>query len=235
MKSNVKSENETTILTEKPERITQEETNIIILFMLTCLFFYIIGYRILQMIMGEVPKYVSSRMMEIISVIHLIIYPKFTCFRLYHTGLVATKNEIKRTLIRCGLISLGIIIALVIARLVMTQFNSEIATRPWFYPYFDINMRWLYPFVVILQEFLAKGMLQESMKRLMGEKHINQAIWACGILFTIFHLGYPLYYMICAGLLMVVTGYIYEKDHSIWGCCLIHFCIGFLPRAMGLK
>lgn len=31
------------------------------------------------------------------------------------------------------------------------------------------------------------------------------------------------------------TGYLYERDRNIWGAALIHFVIGFMPRALGLK
>ncbi len=226
---------EQVIREEKIERLSQEECNAMMLYLLSCLFFYFIGLRFLQTIMEEVPKYVTSRMMEGIALILFVLFLKFTPFRLYRTGFAATWSEIKRTLIRCGGISILLVVVLVVARLVMTNYNSEIAMRPWFYPYFEINMRWMYPFVAILQEFLSKSVMQESLKRFFGEGNVKLAILACGVIFSILHMGYPLYYMLCAGLMSIFTGYIYEKDRTIWGCVLIHFCIGFLPRAMGLK
>ncbi len=49
------------------------------------------------------------------------------------------------------------------------------------------------------------------------------------------NMNYPLYYLIGAGILCIGTGYLYERDRNIWGSSLIHFVIGFMPRALGLK
>lgn len=215
--------------------ISKEESNSIIMYMLSTLILCLITLKIMGMFMGYIPKYICTRTIETISVFLLVVFLQYTEFKIYRTGLVATKEEIKRTLIRCSIISIMIIIALALTRLIMTKRNPDIAGRSWFKPYFHLYMRWYYPFVSILQEFLSKGVMQENVKRLFGEEKAKWTLLACSFLFALYHVNYPLYYIIGAGVLNYITGIIYEKDRSIWGCSMIHFCVGFLPRAMGLK
>lgn len=193
-----------------------------------------LGIKVLGLFMDPVNRQYTSRWVEISNIIQIFLFTKFAPFKMRRMGLKATKEELKGALMRGGRISLGIAVGIVIVRLVLTCFDPSISGRPWFKPDFLYQTRWLYLLVVIIQEFLSKGLLQEKFKELFGPGHLHLSIWACGISFFMFHFGYPLYFMAGAALLSVVTGYIYEKDRCIWGCVLIHFCLGFLPRAMGL-
>lgn len=191
--------------------------------------------KLMGIFFDYIPRYICTRTIESVASLLLLIFLEYTEFTIYSTGLVATKQEIKRTIKRCGLICLGIILAFLLVRIIMNQHSEAAAGRPWFKPYFFKYMRWYYPFTAIMQEVFAKGIMQENMKRLFGEDDAKWSLLACSILFALYHVNYPLYYIICAGVLNFVTGRIYEKDHNIWGCTMIHFCVGFLPRAMGLK
>ena len=216
------------------KRIEQKEHNAIIMYLLSIIATYAICVNLLKIFEDLVPRYISSRLIEIIAFLFLFIFLKFTPFTIKRTGLKASSQDIRRTFIRCGILSLLIIIVLIVSRIILTPYYPPMADRPWFSPQLQWGMRWLYPVTSIVQEFLAKGILQENMKRLLGEEHPYLAILACAIVFAIVHMGYSALYMIAAFVLNLVTGYIYEKDHSIWGCALIHFTIGFFPRALGL-
>lgn len=220
---------------ERIESVSQEENNSILLYMVSCLFCFFIGVRLLQANMEVVPQYLTARLMEAISIVFCIFYCKFGSLKLYQTGFLATKLEIKRTLVRSGIICIFVIVFLAISKIFLAIFNSEVALHPWFDPHLDIDMRWLYPIVVIVQEFCSKCIMQDSVKRLCGEKNMVITLLICSMLFGILHIGYPMYYMFCAGLLSLITGYIYEKDNTIWGCILVHFFVGFFPMAMGVQ
>lgn len=220
---------------EKIECVSQEEYNSILLYIISCLFCFFVGVRFLQTSMEVVPQYLTARLMEAISIIFCVFYCKFGTFKLHRTGFIATKSEIKRTLVRSGFICLLVMVLLVLSKLILSKFNSEIAAHPWFEAHLDIDMRWLYPLVVVVQEFCSKCIMQDNIKRLCGEKNILITLLVCSMIFGILHICYPMYYMLCAGLLSFVTGYIYEKDKSIWGCILVHFFIGFFPMAIGVQ
>lgn len=217
------------------EKMNQEESNAFFMYIVSLITLYQVGFKVLQTFLEVVPKGYTSRMVELIGALLIVIFLKFTPLKLIRTGLVAPAEKVKKTIIRCGLICLGILTIMVLARIVLQRTNEEMANRPWFGLYLNVSMRWLYPVTVIVQEFFAKAFMQENMKRFLGSQNPFPAIVASSMLFVTLHLGYPLYYMICAGILCFVTGCIYEKDRSIWGCAMIHFCMGFLPRAIGLK
>ena len=88
---------------------------------------------------------------------------------------------------------------------------------------------------MVAQEFFIKGVMQENFRSLKTPENKHLTIWINGIFFMILHMNYPVYYLICAGLLCIITGYLYERDKNIWGSTLIHFVVGFMPRALGLK
>lgn len=217
------------------EKMNQKESNAFFMYIVSLIMLFNVGIKTLQTFLEVVPKGYTSRMVELIGALLIFIFMKFTPLRLRPTGLVAPAEKVKKTIIRCGLICLGILTIMVLTRIVLQRTNGEMANRPWFGLYLNVSMRWLYPVTVVVQEFFAKGFIQENMKRFLRRQNPFLAIVASSMLFVTLHLGYPLYYMICAGILCFVTGYIYEKDRSIWGCAMIHFCIGFLPRAIGLK
>ncbi len=220
---------------EKIESVSQDEYNSILLYIISCLFCFFVGVRFLQISMEVVPQYLTARLMEVISIVFCIFYCKFGTFKLYRTGFIATKVEIKRTLVRSGIICLFVMLFLVLSKVILSEFDSEIAAHPWFEPHLDIDMRWLYPLVVVVQEFCAKCIMQDNVKRLCGEKNILITLLVCSMIFGILHVSYPMYYMFCAALLSLITGYIYEKDKNIWGCIMVHFFIGFFPMAMGVQ
>lgn len=216
-------------------QVSQKEKNTLILFILLSIALYCIGLKILTMIMPSVRKDITARMMEGITIFLTIIFSIFTDVKIRKTGFVAPKKNILNTLVRGCIISVGIVIVFIIIRIVMTYFNPEVANRPIFKLYLNIGTRKYYLLIAFVQEFLAKAVMQENMDRLVGEDNTFLSITICSLILIIFHTGYPLYYMIFAGILGMVTGYIYKKDKCIWGCVIIHFCLGFLPRAMGLK
>lgn len=216
-------------------QVTQKEKNSLLCFILLSILLYDMGLKVLNMVMVTVPKEVTSRMMECIIIILTVVFSIFTDFKIRKTGLVASKKDVINTLIRGTCISLVIAVVFAITRLIMTHFNPEVASRPWFKPYFYMGSRKYYLLIAVVQEFLAKAVLQENMERLVGEDKVFLSIFYSSLILGIYHMGYPLYYMIFSVVLGMITGYVYKKDKCIWGCVLIHFCLGFLPRAMGLK
>jgi len=140
-----------------------------------------------------------------------------------------------REMLEAAGISLVLIIGMVVYRLILNHQNPEIASRPWFGLYLGIHGRWFYPFSAVIQEFAIKAIVQENIRCLAPDSNRHLTAAMTGIFFAILHMNYPLYYLMGAGLLCFGTAYLYERDENIWGSVLIHFVIGFMPRAIGLK
>jgi membrane protease YdiL (CAAX protease family) len=145
------------------------------------------------------------------------------------------RDIFRREMLEAAGFSLLLIIVMVVYRLILNGRDPEVAARPWFGLYLDIHSRWFYPFSTVLQELLIKALVQENVRCLApnGNRHMTAGL--TGLFFAILHMNYPLYYLVGAGLLCYGTAYLYERDQNIWGSSLIHFVIGFMPRALGLK
>ena len=146
-----------------------------------------------------------------------------------------SRSAFRREMLEAVGISLVLIIAMVVYRLVLNGRDADVAARPWFGLYLGTHGRWFYPFSSVLQELLIKALVQENVRCLSpnGNRHMTAGL--TGLFFAILHMNYPLYYLLGAGLLCYGTAYLYERDRNIWGSSLIHFVIGFMPRALGLK
>ena len=148
---------------------------------------------------------------------------------------IKDKKAFTREMIEAVVISLILIVGMIVWRLYLNKTDPEAAARPIFGLYLWTHGRWFYPISAVLQELFIKALMQENFRSLSpnGNKHITVAV--NGIFFAAMHMNYPLYYLIGAGILCIGTGYLYERDRNIWGSSLIHFVIGFMPRALGLK
>ena len=92
---------------------------------------------------------------------------------------------------------------------------------------------YVYLFSAFLQEFLARGVIQTSVKHLM---HIRfqtiSSIILTSLLFMLMHLPFGFIFMMGAFLLSIALGIIYEQQKSIWGCAFLHWSVGYLAMCL---
>jgi membrane protease YdiL (CAAX protease family) len=144
------------------------------------------------------------------------------------------RKMIGREMLVAVLVSAGIVLAIVGVRLWMNAHDPEAAARPWFGLYLNVHGRWFYPLSVIVQEIMIKAFIQENIRRANTTDNKHITVILTGLFFAILHMNYPLYYLVAAGLLCMLTGYLYERNGNIWDAVLIHFTLGFMPRALGM-
>jgi len=168
----------------------------------------------------ELDKPIAETMMtngvEIIAILMLIIILKFTRLDIRKMGL--TSKGIRVSLIRAGIIS---------AAIVGIMIGLKIILKPdeplFFWEFYDFR----YPFVSVIQEFLARGFLVTTLVRIIPSKWKRHIAVVCSsLMFTTLHLYYGFNYMLTAGILSLILGYIFLKDDNIWGVSLIHYVIG---------
>ena len=96
-------------------------------------------------------------------------------------------------------------------------------------------MRWFYPISAVLQELFVKGVVEDNITASCKKYNKHFTVWMTALFFFVIHMGYELPMMFGAAILCALTGYLYEKNKSVWGSILIHFVIGFVPKIVGVS
>ena len=171
-----------------------------------------------------------ARMIEGITLLLFMEIIFFTSFSLKDVGLIPKRSRmlknIKQTLL-VAVISCGVL-AIIKEILLLTGFPVKqyfIGGSP--------RGAYVYLFSAFLQEFLARGVIQTSVKHLM---HIRfqtiSSIILTSLLFMLMHLPFGFIFMMGAFLLSIALGIIYEQQKSIWGCAFLHWSVGYLAMCL---
>jgi len=137
--------------------------------------------------------------------------------------------------IRSGLILTGIGAALLIAAklILISRFPAD---RNFFdFGYFLRDpSHFYYPLTVLVQEFVARCFLLESMDRTYVGKHSAVlAILTTSLIFGVFHIHHNFIYMILAGVLMGGLGTFYLKTKNLWSTTIVHYVLGEMIYILG--
>lgn len=240
----------------KSSRKTVSHTQAVVLFMIMTAAFHILGMKIYGLaahtdIISDYITY-GSKILGAVLITEMVLFSHLTPMKCNWPALRPGREDLKKSLPVCIVISLITVAALIAFRLYLNTRNPLYREIPWFGLYLGVHTRWLYPFSIIFQEFFIKAFVQDNIgitlcglgqtdfpDALRSHTDVNawQALitaWITAVLFFILHLQYALYYMTGALLLCLVTGILYEKNRNIWGPVLIHFAIGFMPRCLGI-
>ena len=93
----------------------------------------------------------------------------------------------------------------------------------------------LYVFTAIIQEFLTRGIMQESLMRVItGPRSTVIALIMSTVMFASLHLMYSPFFMLGAAIMLGTFGIVYLRQRSIWGLALIHFTFGISAAMLGI-
>lgn len=191
--------------------------------------------KVFTTLVPDAQSQVFSRITEGIMLIFAVMFALRTTFVQPWFGLKIKKSDYKRTTLTCLLLALGIIAIFILARLVLAQFSAEVAERPFFRTYLNIKHRRYYLISVLVQEILAKGVLQYGIEKTMPEDKWYIALPVSALVFGMLHIYHSLYYILGAIGLALISGILYHRQKNIWSSFVLHFLIAFLPRCFGLK
>ena len=226
------------MVTNNVNSFYHKHTRNVVMFMISTLVFQqlILKFYQLKTKMPAGPRnaFITTKILIIVLAVMMVIFVKKTTMKINFNDILITKEEMKQTLIRAGIISIGMILSMIIIRIVKGHFNPKVAVRPYFKLYLTVRTRWFYPVNAFFQEVFIKAFVQDNVRIMAGKDNIHFTVWLTSMYFFVMHMSYPLYYMTIAGLFCLATGYFYEKNRNIWGCALLHFVIGFMPRALGI-
>lgn len=191
--------------------------------------------KVFTTLVPDVQSQILSRIIEGIMLIFAVLFALRTTFVQPWFGLKVEKPDRKRTILTCILLSIGIVILFIAARLLLSQFSADIAERPFFRTYLNIKHRRYYIFSVLLQEILAKSVLQYGMEKTLPENKWYIALPLSALVFGMLHIYHSLYYILGAIGLALISGILYHRQKNVWSSFVLHFLIAFLPRCFGLK
>ena len=173
--------------------------------------------------------------MEVIGLAALLVLLKLTSFTIKDFGL-STKN-IGPTLKRAALRVIALFAAFVVIKLIMLKvYPAYFKSNKPFWDWGDVDYRLIkYLFTAFVQEFLARGGVQEALSRVFSGKHAKDyAIFLTSIYFASLHFQYGLAMMFGAGILSILLGYMYKEDGNIYGVTLFHYFFGKLADFLSL-
>ena len=205
----------------------RREASAVFSVLMICVCAYLFLCRLLCYLNVEPPGQVMSLVIEGISIIMFFIILKTTSFSIRDIGLKITNA--KETFVPDIAITLAAGILLVVGKVIILRI------APGFFPEGAPFWDWsvgtfadvIYPFTVVLQEFLARGVMQENLNRIFTGKYAGLlSIVVSALVFGVLHIAYGFPYMLAASLLLGILGIFYHKQGNIWGLCIIHYVLG---------
>ena len=220
---------------EEAERLRRESTFVFLASIVyICAFIFI--YSIWNYLdrPGE-PQHLT-RVLEVGGIVLGIIVFRKTSLSFSDLGL-STEN-LAHNLKVDGLACLGIIAFFMLVKLIVMNVAPQVIVHPeaFYDPSWVTPGRFvLYIFTALIQEFLTRGVMQESLMRVIPGPHgTRTALIMSTIMFASLHLAYSPFYMLGAAAMLGVFGIIYLRQRSIWGLALIHFTFGMSAAMLGL-
>ncbi|MFG6393310.1 MAG: CPBP family intramembrane metalloprotease [Lachnospiraceae bacterium] len=153
-----------------------------------------------------------------------------TSFSMRDIGLVPKLSTLKKNCIETLIIAAVACSLLLLSKVILNFIGIRIKT------YFiggSLHGAYVYIFTSFVQEFLARGVIQTSVKYLMRIKYQKTfGIILTSLLFSLMHIPLGFYFMSGALLLSLALGYIYERHGNIWGCVFLHWCCGYIGMCL---
>ncbi len=95
---------------------------------------------------------------------------------------------------------------------------------------------YFYPVTVFLQELMSRGLVHESMRRVITGKYREAAaITVTSLAFGALHIQLGLVYMLGAIILLGALGELYRRQNTIWGLCIPHYVLGMAVTVLGFS
>lgn len=154
----------------------------------------------------------------------------FSSFSMRQVGLVPNFSKIKRNTIVTLSIAIAVMWLLLLGRILMIKLG--LSGREEFMGGSREGAR-NYIFTAIIQEFLARGVMQTSIKNLMNVKCQKLfTILVTSLLFALMHIPFGFPFMVAAFMLSVILGIVFEKQGDMWGCAFLHWSCGYLAMCL---
>ncbi len=205
----------------------KNQSGVITLTLLTVtLSLYLITWQLLARFF-TFPTYYYGRLIELLALLLFAALAVLTPMRFEEMGILVPRTTLFRSLALGG----GVALIFVGALLASRAASGEKITFSW-YILGDIS-RTTYFLVAPFQEVLAKSVMYYSFELVFEKRHPQLANVMSALTFGAFHVVYGIKMMLLSMALSLVTGWIFQRYRSVWGCAVVHFACGFFPACFG--
>lgn len=205
----------------------RREASTVFAVLMICVCVYLFMWSLLRHLNIEPPGWVMNLLIEGISILMFIVILKTTSFSIHDIGLRIT--DVKKTFVPDIWITVIGAAALVLGKVVLLR--SVPGFFPEGAPFWDWSVGTVadifYPATVVLQEFLARGVMQENLNRVFTGKYATiLSIVVSSLVFGVLHIHYGFMFMVASTVLLGALGMLYHRQGNIWGLCIIHYVLG---------
>lgn len=199
--------------------------------LIICISLYLFIWSLLRFTLRIYLKTSSyTLMIEGISILLFFDVLLFTSISFRDLGILPNWKKFGQNIISSTLLAVILCGVLVLGKVVLQLLGIEIKK------YFiggSVGGALYYIVTALIQEFLARGVMQTCVKSLMHVKYQRQfGIVLTSLLFSLMHLPFGFLFMMGAFLLSLILGSIYENQGDFWGCVLLHWSVGYIAMCL---
>ncbi len=217
-------------------RMHQKEKDASIVFVSTLIFVcaWVLLVALWEFLDRPLPAHLLTQAVTFLGACMMVFLVRTTSITWRELGL-STKN-LRKVLITDSLVAaagLALMIGLKFVLLRVAPGFFEAGTPFWNWRALRLSGVF-YPVTVFLQELISRGLMHESMRRIITGKYRElAAIAVTSLAFGALHLFLGLIYMLGAVILLGGLGVLYRRQNTIWGLCIPHYVLGMALVFLG--
>ncbi|MCL2003941.1 MAG: CPBP family glutamic-type intramembrane protease [Oscillospiraceae bacterium] len=213
----------------------RRESSIIFTVIMSVLTMFLFLWRVLDGAIPDLSPATFTLMIEGFGLIGMVIILKATSLRL---GAELRLENPWRQMRPFVIISAAGVLALVLLKAALLRLGVPLFPEDipfWNWGHWGLRMA-LYPARSLVQEVLARCMMQNSLRYVFGGKYQSAlSILVSSLIFGSMHIMYGINYMVAASLLLCLLGVLYEKTRNLWGVTLVHYTVGVCFVLLGFS
>ncbi len=215
-------------------RRKQQESSFIFVAVILYVCVWVFCCIIWEVLGKPVSPHILTWLVQLLGMVVFVSVLKNTSFSLQDLGL-GFKNVMPAVITDSIIAAVGVVL-LIGVKFLMVRFVPDFF--PPGTPFFNFDFtwsEWIYPVVVVMQEFLTRSVMHENLRRIIVGKHSEwMAIIVSSILFGVLHIYMGIFFMFGAVILLGALGMLYRKQGTIWGLCIPHYILGTTLTILGL-
>lgn len=212
---------------EEHLRIQRRDTARGFIILMATLCVWIFFYAVWELLGQPIATGWMTILVEVIAIGAYLFLRRLTTIRVEDMGL--RFRGAKRAIVVDGLVTAGALALMLAVKACILRFSpatfgpgAKLLDFSRF-GFFDA----IYPFTVVLQEFLTRGVMHETIMRLIPGKNADAvAIIVSSLFFGALHVYLGVAYMVGAAVLLGMFGVFYRRQGTIWGLCIPHYFLG---------